>query len=74
MDVTQERIDAAIDMLISMVVHDLAQEQGRSATDLMPEFLNSRTARLLYDEELKLWCEGPSYIEEMYKKELSSSV
>jgi len=37
---------------------------------LMPEFLSSRTARQLYDEEQKLWCEGPAYIEEMYKKEM----
>ena len=69
MAVTLERIDAAIDMLISMVVMDLAHEQGRSATELMPEFLSSRTARQLYDEEQKLWCEGPAYIEEMYKQE-----
>ena len=74
MDVTQERIEAAIDMLISMVVQDMAQEQGRSATDLMPEFLNSRTARMLYDEKQKLWCEGPAYIQELYKKELSANV
>lgn len=71
MAVTQEQIDAAIDMLISMVVMDLAKEQGCSPSDLLPEFLKSRTASMLYDEKQKYWSYGPSYIAEMYKKEMA---
>ena len=71
MAVAQEQIDAAIDMLISMVVMDLGKEQGCSPSDFMPKFLKSHTASLLYDEKQKYWCYGPSYIAEMYKKEMA---
>jgi hypothetical protein len=36
---------------------------------ILPEFIASKTAAVLYDESSKLWWNGPAYIAEMYLKE-----
>lgn len=59
----------AIDLLIAMVINDLADEQGRNPSDILPEFLLSKTGGLLLDEKSKLWWDGPSYVEEFYHNE-----
>ena len=72
MDVTKEQIDATIDLLTTMVVEDIAREQHRDPSDVLPEFLLSHTGQMLCNEKNKLWWEGPSMIEEMYRKESCS--
>ena len=73
MDVTQEQINAAIDLLTTIVVEDLAKEEQRDSSDVLPEFLLSHTGQMLHNEKNKLWWEGPAVLEEMYKKELSTN-
>lgn len=72
MDVTKEQIDASIDLLTTMVVEDIAREQHRDPSDVLPEFLLSHTGQMLGNWKNKLWWEGPSMIEDMYKRELRS--
>ena len=69
MDVTKEQIDASIDLLTTMVVENIANEQQRDSSDVLPEFLMSHTGQMLRNEKNKLWWEGPSAIEEMFKNE-----
>jgi hypothetical protein len=59
MDVTKEQIDASIDLLTTMVVEDIAKEQQRDPTDVLPEFLESHTGQMLLNEKNKLWWDGP---------------
>ena len=72
--ITEERKKNTIDLLVMMVVDELAEELKIRPTDLLPEFVTSRTARLLYDEESRLWWSGPSDIAEMYKAEIADHV
>ena len=72
MDVTRERFDAAIDLLITMVVEDFAKDRGQDPSDIHPEFLLSRTGQMLRNEKNKFWWDGPTVIEEMFKKEKES--
>lgn len=58
-----------IDLMVAMVVDELAEEMRLDPTDLLSCFITSRTGRLLYDESSKLWWSGPSDIAEMYKAE-----
>ena len=58
-----------IDLMVAMVVDELAEEMRLDPTDLLSCFITSRTGRLLYDESSKLWWSGPSDIAEMYKVE-----
>lgn len=68
--ISEETKKNAIDLMVTMVVDDLAEEMHLSPTDLLPRFIASRTGRLLYDETSKLWWSGPSDIADMYKAEI----
>lgn len=66
---SKERMDYTIDLLIAMVVEEIAEETGKDRKDILIDFLSSKTGKFLYDETTKLWWSGPSYIAEMYMQE-----
>jgi hypothetical protein len=65
-----EKENAAIDMNISMVVESLSEILHASVEEILPQFLQSRTCRILYDRESKLWWDGPSAIVDLYLEEI----
>lgn len=67
--VSKERIDYTVDALISMVVTELADELKQEEKTILEDFMVSNTGKALYDSDTKLWCNGPSYIADMYKEE-----
>ncbi|MCR5603673.1 MAG: hypothetical protein K6G27_08230 [Lachnospiraceae bacterium] len=70
MDVNNvERINASIDLLLAMVAEEVAEQEGKEPDEVLPELLASKTAELLYNEESKLWWDGPSAIADAYYKE-----
>jgi len=70
MYVSKKKIQAAIDLLIAMVVNSIAEEENRRASDVLPEFLQSRTAALLLDDKSRFWWDGPDAVKDFYKEEL----
>lgn len=70
---SKERMDYTMDLLIAMVVEEIAEETGRDRKDILIDFLSSKTGKFLYDETTKLWWSGPSYIAEMYMQEVNKS-
>ena len=70
---SKERMDYTIDLLIAMVVEEIAEETGKDRKDILIDFLSSKTGKFLYDETTKLWWSGPSYIAEMYMQEITKS-
>lgn len=70
---SKERMDYTIDLLIVMVVEELAEETGKDRKTVLIGFLSSKTGKFLYDETTKLWWSGPSYIAEMYMQEINKS-
>ncbi|MGO5465111.1 hypothetical protein ACTQX3_07590 [Catenibacterium mitsuokai] len=64
-------MDYTIDLLIAMVVEEIAEETGKDRKDILIDFLSSKTGKFLYDETTKLWWSGPSYIAEMYMQEVN---
>lgn len=69
--ISKERIDYTIDLLITMAVEEIAEDTGKIPKEILPEFYSSKTGKALYDEQTRLWCNGPSYIAELYTDELS---
>lgn len=69
--ITKERLDYTVDLLITMVVEELADDLGKESKEILEEFIVSKTGKNLYDTNTKLWCNGPSYIADLYKEELS---
>lgn len=70
---SKERMDYTMDLLIAMVVEEIAEETGEDRKDILIDFLSSKTGKFLYDETTKLWWSGPSYIAEMYMQEINKS-
>ena len=68
--ISKEKINYTIDLLITMVTEEIAEETGKDRTEVLTDFLCSRTGKALYDEKTKLWCNGPAYIAELYMEEL----
>ena len=69
MDVMTDRINAAIDLLTTMVVESIAKEDGCDASDVLPRFLRSHTGQMLYNESSKLWWDGPDATAEEFERE-----
>ncbi len=67
----KEKIDYTIDLLIAMTVEEIAGETGKAAKDVLMDFLSSKTGKALYNKNTRLWCNGPSYIADMYQEEVS---
>lgn len=61
------------DLLITMVVEEIAEETGKDSKEVLGDFLCSKTGKALYDKETRLWCNGPSYIAELYMEEIEKS-
>lgn len=66
----KEKMNYTIDLLITMVTEEIAEETGRKKKDVLTDFLCSRTGKALYDEKTRLWCNGPAYIAELYMEEV----
>ena len=69
----KEKMNYTIDLLITMVTEEIAEETGKDRKDALTDFLCSRTGKALSDEKTKLWCNGPAYIAELYMEELKNS-
>lgn len=72
--ISKEKLDFTIDLLITMVVEELAETTNEDPQTVMNNFLRSKTGKLLYDESSKLWWNGPSYIADMYLEEKNSNL
>ena len=70
--ISKEKINFTIDLLITMIVEEVAEETGKESKDVLIDFLCSKTGKALYDEKTKLWCNGPSYLAELYMEERSN--
>jgi len=71
--ITKEKMDFTIDVLVTMIVDELADVTGKDRNEILPEFVISKTGRALYDVSSKLWCNGPSYIVDMYLEEIDTN-
>lgn len=73
-NVTEEQKKFAIDAIVTLVIEELADDLKMEPTSILKDFVASKTGALLYDETSKLWWNGPSYIADMYKKEMEAAV
>ena len=68
--ITKDMMDYTIDSLITMTVEELESDLDKKQSDILCDFLQSDTCRLLCDTSLKIWWNGPTYLAEMYLEEL----
>ena len=70
--IPKEKMDYTIDLLITMIVEELSEDTGRDSKDVLIDFLSSKTGKAIYDVETRLWCNGPSYIADLYMEEMKN--
>ena len=68
-DVTKDTIGAAMDCIAAMAIEEISSLQDLRPEDAAARFLSSDTARRLYDDDLKLWADGPSTVVDDYLEE-----
>lgn len=71
--VTEEQKKFAVDAMVTLVVEELVNDLKLDSTVVLKDFVASRTGALLYDESSKIWWNGPSYIADLYKKEIGEN-
>ena len=59
----------AMDLTALMAVEKIAKDSQRPEEDVLVEFMESNTAKMLYDDSTKLWWDGPSATAEEFKKQ-----
>ena len=59
----------AMDLTAMMAVEQLSQENKQPPEELLLDFMESNTAKMLYDDSTKLWWDGPSAIAEEFKSQ-----
>ncbi len=70
-EMTIEKKNNAIDMLVALVVAEISEDFRIEPDEAFSKFLMSKTGELLYDEDSKLWWNGPSYIADLYREEMA---
>ena len=68
--ITDEQKKYAIDLTVTLVVEEIVEKLNIDSTKALNAFIASETGKLLYDESSKLWWNGPSYIVDLYIKEI----
>lgn len=68
-----EKIKTSIDLMVTMVIGELAEDLKIDENILFKKFIHSTTGQMLYDEKTKLWWSGPSDIAEQFKQELKET-
>ena len=58
----------AMDLTAMLAVEQLSTETNQSQEKVLLDFMESNTAKMLYDDSTKLWWDGPSATAEEYKK------
>ena len=59
----------AMDLTALMTVEQLSKETNQPLEKSLLDFMESNTAKMLYDDSTKLWWDGPSATGEEFKKQ-----
>lgn len=70
----KEKTLFAMDLAAVMAVEELATEEKKSTDEVLLSFMESNTGKMLYDDSLKLWWDGPTIVAEEFKKELENKM
>lgn len=70
---TKEQVNQAVNLIAMMSVSELARRMHKKPTQMLLDFMKSRTAEALFDMETRLWCDGPLAVEHAYLEEISVS-
>lgn len=70
---TSDKTLFSMDLTALMAIEQIAKETKQPLEKTLLNFMQSNTAKMLYDDSTKLWWDGPSAIAEEYKKSPSEA-
>ena len=70
---TKDKTLFSMDLTALMAIEQIAKETNQPLEKTLLSFMESNTAKMLYDYSIKLWWDGPTAIAEEYKKSPSSA-
>lgn len=56
-------------LVMDSMVKDIAETERRKYGDVLKDFVQSRAYNCLFDFETGVWCEGPAYLECLFRQE-----
>ena len=59
-NISKEKLLFSMDLTALMAVEELAKETNQPQEKVLIDFMESNTAKMLYDDSTKLWWDGPS--------------
>lgn len=68
----ESKYEYTMELLAAMVSENIAKELEISRIDAFLKFMKSETAKMLFDENMSIWMNGPDYIADEYRREISS--
>ncbi len=69
----EKKINFAMNLLAQMTINTIAKRTGADPLDVIADFMESDTAKILYDKETGLWENGPDYIANEYEQERATA-
>ena len=69
---SNEKTLFAMDLTALMAVEELSKETNEPQEKVLLDFMESNTAKMLYDDSTKLWWDGPSATAEEFKNQKKS--
>ena len=66
---SNEKTLFAMDLTALMAVEELSKETNEPQEKVLLDFMDSNTAKMLYDDSTKLWWDGPSATAEEFKNQ-----
>ncbi len=66
------KYEYSMQLLAGMASINIAQKQKISRTKAFFKFMMSKTAEMLFDETTDMWMNGPDYIADEYRREMSA--
>ena len=62
-----------MELLAAMTASEIAKRHNISRVQAFDKFIQSKTADMLFDDELNFWWNGSDYLTDEYEKEMSAN-
>ena len=65
------KYEYSMELLAAMTASEIAKRHNISKVQAFDKFIQSKTADMLFDDELNFWWNGPDYLTDEYEKEMA---
>ena len=67
------KYEYTMELLAAMTATEIAKRHNISKVQVFDKFIQSKTADMLFDDELNFWWNGPDYLADEYEKEMAAN-